>query len=286
MDVVRNAKPTVLIGVTAQPGLFSAEVLVDHGATNAERPVILALSNPTEQAASARPRTWRGHRRPRPGRDRQPVRRTSTGRAASLVASQCNNLYIFPGVGLGALVAKAPKVTDEMFLAASRALSAMVTPEQEAKGLLLPPMNDIRAVSRAVAKAVAIEARDAGLGRLLDDDEVRGDHRQGPVGAGVYAISAGEGGGVGPEPVRSKKPEGPTVDCQKPEGLTDERQKQEADKLHRWLSFWLLASGFWLLAPQLGVDRPPTTNAFTTASVSASDSKTVSAPAARRASTP
>jgi malate dehydrogenase (oxaloacetate-decarboxylating) len=58
-----------------------------------------------------------------------------------------------------------------MFLAASRALSAMVTPEQEAMGYLLPLMSDIRAVSRGVAKAVAIEARNAGLGRLLDDDK-------------------------------------------------------------------------------------------------------------------
>jgi malate dehydrogenase (oxaloacetate-decarboxylating) len=87
----------------------------------------------------------------------------------TLVASQCNNMYVFPGVGLGALVAKSPKVTHRMFLAASRALSGMVTPEHEAKGLLLPPMRDIRAVSRTVAKAVAIEARDAGLGRLIDD---------------------------------------------------------------------------------------------------------------------
>ena len=85
------------------------------------------------------------------------------------MTSQCNNLYIFPGVGLGALVAKAPKVTHEMFLAGSRALSAMVTPEQEAQGYLLPPMTDIRRVSRAVAKAVAVEARKSGLGRLLDD---------------------------------------------------------------------------------------------------------------------
>jgi len=72
-------------------------------------------------------------------------------------------------------VAKAPKVTHEMFLAASRALSAMVTPEQEARGYLLPPMTDIRHVSRVVARAVAVEARNAGLGRLLDDakyDEV------------------------------------------------------------------------------------------------------------------
>jgi malate dehydrogenase (oxaloacetate-decarboxylating) len=89
------------------------------------------------------------------------------GRA--LVTSQCNNLYIFPGVGLGALVAKAAKVTDAMFMAASRALCGLVTPDQAARGHLLPQMEDIRGVSRAVARAVAIEARDSGLGRLLDD---------------------------------------------------------------------------------------------------------------------
>jgi malate dehydrogenase (oxaloacetate-decarboxylating) len=80
-------------------------------------------------------------------------------------------MYIFPGVGLGALVAKAAKVTDGMLMAASRALSALVTPEQEAMGLMLPAMEDIRAVSAKVALAVAKEARDTGLGRVLDDEE-------------------------------------------------------------------------------------------------------------------
>ena len=167
MDTVRNAKLTVLVGVTAQPGLFSAEVLSTI-ASYEPQPVILALSNPTSRC-ECRP---------------EDVARATDGRGLvatgspfpdfewngrTLVSSQCNNMYVFPGVGLGALVAKAPKVTHGMFLAASRALSAMVTPEHEAKGLMLPPMRDIRAVSRAVAKAVAIEARDAGLGRLIDD---------------------------------------------------------------------------------------------------------------------
>ena len=167
MDTVRNAKLTVLVGVTAQPGLFSAEVLSTM-ASYEPQPVILALSNPTSRC-ECRP---------------EDVARATDGRGLvatgspfpdlewkgrTLVSSQCNNMYVFPGVGLGALVAKAPKVTHGMFLAASRALSAMVTPEHEAKGLMLPPMRDIRAVSRAVAKAVAIEARDAGLGRLIDD---------------------------------------------------------------------------------------------------------------------
>ncbi len=167
-DVVRNAKPTVLVGVTAKRGLFSPEILAEV-AKHTERPIVLALSNPTaktectpEEVAKATdgkglmatgspfaPLEWKGK---------------------TLYTSQCNNMYIFPGVGLGALVAKAPKVTDAMFLAASRAISRMVSTEQEAQGMLLPEMKDIRKVSAAVAKAVAVEARDAGLGRMLDDE--------------------------------------------------------------------------------------------------------------------
>ena len=167
MDTVRNAKLTVLVGVTAQPGLFSAEVLSTM-ASYEPRPVILALSNPTskcECTAADVAKATDGRGMFAAG---SPFADVQWGDRA-LVTSQCNNLYIFPGVGLGALVAKSPKVTHGMFLAASRALSAMVTPEHEAKGLMLPPMRDIRAVSRMVAKAVAIEARDAGLGRLIDD---------------------------------------------------------------------------------------------------------------------
>jgi malate dehydrogenase (oxaloacetate-decarboxylating) len=167
MDVVRNAKPTVLVGVTAQTGLFGTEVL--EIVTRYEpAPVILALSNPTskcECTPTQMAQVTGGRGFIATGSPFADVHRD--GRV--LVTSQCNNLYVFPGVGLGALVAKAPKVTDAMFLAASRTLSALVSPAQEARGYLLPPMEDIRAVSRAVAKAVAIEARDSGLGRLVDD---------------------------------------------------------------------------------------------------------------------
>ncbi len=167
LDVVRNVKPTVLIGVTAQPGLFSPEVL-SAVASYEPQPVVMALSNPTSKC-ECRP---------------EDVARATDGRGLvatgspcadldwngrTVVTSQCNNLYVFPGVGLGALVARAPKVTSGMFMAASRALSALVPPDMAARGHLLPPMEDIRSVSREVAKAVAIEARDSGLGRLIDD---------------------------------------------------------------------------------------------------------------------
>jgi malate dehydrogenase (oxaloacetate-decarboxylating) len=75
-------------------------------------------------------------------------------------------------MGLGALVAKANKVTDQMFIAVSKTLSGLVTPDQAERGYLLPEMRDIRRVSFEVALAVAREARDAGLGRLLEDEKL------------------------------------------------------------------------------------------------------------------
>ena len=168
-DVVRNAKPTVLVGVTGKRGLFS-EAMLAEVASNTERPVILALSNPTsktectpEEVAKA----TQGRGLIATGSPFKPV----NWEGKTIAVSQSNNMYMFPGVGLGALVAKAPRVTDEMFLAASAAISTMVAPEAMAQGALLPPVQSIREVSARVALAVAKEARDSGLGRLLDDRE-------------------------------------------------------------------------------------------------------------------
>lgn len=169
-DVVRNAHPTVLIGVTAQPNLFDDAILAET-ARHSERPVVLALSNPTHKCECSPEAVWKatdGKGLVATGSPFAPM----DWKGRMLQASQCNNMYIFPGVGLGALVCKATRVTDSMFLAASKAISAYVTPAQEATGLLLPEMKDIRDVSAAVATAVGIEARNAGLGRLLDDEQI------------------------------------------------------------------------------------------------------------------
>lgn len=169
-DVVRNAHPTVLIGVTAQPNLFDEAILAET-AKHSERPVVLALSNPTHKCECSPEAVWKatdGKGLVATGSPFAPM----DWKGRTLQASQCNNMYIFPGVGLGALVCKATRVTDSMFLAASKAISAYVTSAQEATGLLLPEMKDIRDVSAAVATAVGIEARNAGLGRLLDDEQI------------------------------------------------------------------------------------------------------------------
>lgn len=169
-DVVANVKPTVLVGVTAQPRLFSGKLL-QQVAREEARPVILALSNPTsksectpEEALAA----TGGKALVATGSPFPPVCLEDR----TVETSQCNNLYVFPGVGLGTLVAKAPKVTDEMFLAASEALSAMVSTQEQERGLLLPPLTSVRQVAWKVAVAVAKKARNQGLGRLLEDEEI------------------------------------------------------------------------------------------------------------------
>jgi malate dehydrogenase (oxaloacetate-decarboxylating) len=169
-DVVRNAKPTALIGYTAAKDLFDDQIL-RLMAEASERPVILALSNPNSQSECTPEEALKstdGRALVATGSPFPPVH----WRGHEIHTAQCNNLYIFPGVGLGALVSRAGKATDGMFTAAARALSAMVTAKEEAQGLLLPQMHEIREVAARVALAVAIEARDTGLGRLLPDEEL------------------------------------------------------------------------------------------------------------------
>jgi malate dehydrogenase (oxaloacetate-decarboxylating) len=170
LDVVRNARPTVLIGVTAQTGLFSESILQEV-AKNTERPIVFALSNPTSKCECTPEQVWQATDGKGLVATGSPFRAMEWN-GQLLRSSQCNNMYIFPGVGLGALVSKATRITDSMLLAASRAVSAMVTPEQEAMGLMLPEMEDIRKASEAVALAVAKQAREEGLGRLLTDEEL------------------------------------------------------------------------------------------------------------------
>ncbi|MGE5360166.1 MAG: malic enzyme-like NAD(P)-binding protein, partial [Bacteroidales bacterium] len=140
-------------------------------AKNDERPVILPLSNPTAKSECTPEdvaKATEGKGLVATGSPFAPV----DFNARRIVVSQCNNTFVFPGIGLGALVSKAPKITDEMFLAASKALSCQVTAKQRQDGHLLPEIRDIRRVSKEVAKAVAVQAREEGLGRLLEDDEL------------------------------------------------------------------------------------------------------------------
>ena len=188
-DVVRNARATALIGFTAVPGLFDAEILRQMGANDA-RPVILALSNPTDRSECTPAEALRctdGRALVATGSPFEPV--PWAGRPLEI--AQCNNLYIFPGVGLGALVSRAARITDRMFVQAAKALAAMVTAEDLERGRLLPGMETIGEVACTVARAVAVEAREAGLGRLLGDEELAAVIRRAQWKPHFYPYRAG-----------------------------------------------------------------------------------------------
>jgi malic enzyme len=88
------------------------------------------------------------------------------------IVGQANNVFIFPGLGLGAIVAEAREITDEMFLLAAETLAEMVPPDRLAAGALYPAVSDLREVSRQIAARVVCQSRDCGVGRLYRDDEV------------------------------------------------------------------------------------------------------------------
>jgi malate dehydrogenase (oxaloacetate-decarboxylating) len=161
LDVVRNARPTILIGTSGQPGTFTEEV-VRAMLTYAERPIIFPLSNPTSRA-EATPAdliAWTdGRALIATGSPFADV--THAGRRFPI--AQCNNSYIFPGLGLGILASGARRVSDSMFMAAARALANYSTAGRDPAAPLLPPLAESRRVSRAIALAVAAAAQKDGL---------------------------------------------------------------------------------------------------------------------------
>jgi malate dehydrogenase (oxaloacetate-decarboxylating) len=166
-DVVANAKPTVLIGTSAQSGAFTEQV-VREMAKHVNRPVIFPLSNPTRlsEATPEQLAIWtEGRALIGTGSPFAPV--VIGGRTVAV--NQTNNSYIFPGVGLGVLASGARRVTDGMFMAAGRALAAL-SPAQAGKDeRLLPPVNELRAVAVAVARAVARQAQEDGVAEAASD---------------------------------------------------------------------------------------------------------------------
>ena len=159
-EAVEHVHPTVLIGTSATSGLFTEEI-VRSLAAGVERPVVLPLSNPTSKAecTPADALRWtNGKALVATGSPFDPV--PFDGRRVRI--GQCNNSYVFPGVGLGAWAGRARRVTDGMFLAAARALAALPSSEDLAEGALFPPLTRIRETSHAVACAVIRRAVEEG----------------------------------------------------------------------------------------------------------------------------
>ncbi len=168
LDVVKNAKPTVLIGVSGQPGLFSEEVIKTL-AQNCERPIVLPLSNPTSrvEAVPADVLQWtEGRALIATGSPFAPV--NYKGKLYNI--PQCNNSYIFPGIGLGILAASATRVTESMLVASSTALADCSPMLQNPEADLLPDINEIQKVSRLIAFKVAKAAMEAGVAPIVSDE--------------------------------------------------------------------------------------------------------------------
>ena len=160
-EAVDAVRPTALVGVSGQPSTFTAPILKRMAELNT-RPVVFALSNPTSQAECTAELAYReteGRVLFASGSPFPPV----TFGEKTFVPGQGNNVYIFPGVGFGALACGAREITDAMFLAAARRLAELVTPEDLAMGRIYPSLTRIREVSLELATAVVAEARRAGL---------------------------------------------------------------------------------------------------------------------------
>ena len=167
LDVAVNARPSVLIGVSGQAGVFT-EPVVRAMAGNVPRPVIFPLSNPTSRAEATpqqlldwtKGRALVGVGSPFP---------CPTWDGGEVSICQTNNSYIFPGVGLGLIASGARRVTDRMFMAAARALADLSPTRHDRTAPLLPPVDQLREVAMAVALAVAKQAQTDGVAAPCDD---------------------------------------------------------------------------------------------------------------------
>jgi malate dehydrogenase (oxaloacetate-decarboxylating) len=170
-EVVANARATILIGLSTDFGAFT-EPIVRELAAKVERPIIFPLSNPTARSEA----------------DPADLRRWTNGRALvaagspyppldiggrSVPVAQSNNIFVFPGIGLGAVAVKATRVTDGMIDAAASALGRMSPALADANEPLLPPVGELLGIASEVAQAVAVKAIEEGVAPALSPDAVR-----------------------------------------------------------------------------------------------------------------
>ncbi len=170
-DVIGRTEATILIGLSTVGGAFT-EPIVREMARKVERPVILPLSNPTARSEASPDdliRWTAGRALVATGSPYPPVRYE----ARTIPIAQCNNMFIFPAVGLGVVASGARRVTDGMMLAAARALGEQSPARTDPSGSLLPALRDVRGVARAIATAVGLEGQRAGVAPATSAEELR-----------------------------------------------------------------------------------------------------------------
>ncbi|AXQ98042.1 NAD-dependent malic enzyme [Pseudoalteromonas piscicida] len=170
LDVMHCAKPDILIGVSGQAGLFTEQVIRAMHA-GCEQPIIFPLSNPSRQV-EAHPKDvieWTdGQAIVATGSPFEPV----VHGEQTIIIPQCNNSYIFPGIGLGVLAAKANRITDSMLMVSSEMLAESSPRANTGKGSLLPALTEIEPLSKRIAFAVAKKAMEEGVALEMEDDAI------------------------------------------------------------------------------------------------------------------
>ena len=170
IDVIRAVKPTILVGATAHAGTFTEEML-ESMARHVERPIVLPLSNPTSKAectAEEAIRWTKGRAIVATGSPFADIEHAGKRH----VVGQANNVFIFPGVGLGTAIAEAKEVTTEMFYVAAVTLAQLVSQERLDLGAIYPHQSDLRRVSFAIACAIVRYASEHNLGRRIAAEDV------------------------------------------------------------------------------------------------------------------
>ena len=170
LDVVINTRASILIGVSGKANLFTEEV-VRAMHVHCARPIILPLSNPSKnvEAVPSDIIGWTdGKALVATGSPFDPV----MYKGRSYPISQCNNSYVFPGIGLGVVVSKARRVSDEMMMVASTTLAELSPGKDDQSSAVLPPLTELSKISRKIAFKVAKQALAQGLARDMTDDEL------------------------------------------------------------------------------------------------------------------
>ena len=168
--VVRRMRPSILIGTSQTPGAFT-EGAIREMARHARIPIVLPLSNPTSKTEALPEDILRWTEGRAVIATGSPFPAVEIGGRVRLIG-QANNVFVFPGVGLGAIVADAREVTDEMFLVAAHTLADLVTQDRLEAGAVYPPVSSLREVTRAIALRVVCQARDCGVGRGFHDEQI------------------------------------------------------------------------------------------------------------------
>jgi malate dehydrogenase (oxaloacetate-decarboxylating) len=170
VEVIENISTTVLIGVSSQPGQFTAQIIKDM-ASKVERPIIFPLSNPYDRAEAVPEDLIRwtdGRALVATGTEFPPV--SLKGRTFKI--AQCNNFYIFPAIGLAVRASAAKRVTDRMMVAAAEALGSFSLEDVNADRQLLPPIENMRDVAIQIALMVGLQARLDGVAQETSEQEL------------------------------------------------------------------------------------------------------------------